>query len=303
MSSRVNHAIFPVSLIVETVEILKRNGAVFRRPADFWPEAARFRVREDYLREFARWQSGVQGEAGFRLWKLRRAVQKAAGRLVSGDLRPARIRKGGPPEVFLQHDADRNPENTVAVMEAERASGAVSASYFFRERAQRWEGDLEPYDLDLPTMRRLEAAGFEIGYHLNGPELSNYDPERGRKRIEADVAFFREQFHLRSFVPHGGRSGPKGENNHLILHDGCLDDLIWFYNGRGFGCDVQWSDGHLESSQSRTLPDPREVAQRVKGRVRARFLFHPQYYGAELRPNLDDVGVTETSWWKELWRR
>jgi len=295
----VNHAIFPVSLITETVAILKENGAVFRRPVDSWPEATRLRTRVDYLREFAQWQSGASGWLRFPIWLAKRIGVRGVQRMLR------RQRTGAPPagrpEVYLQHDADRNPENTLAVMEAERALGAVSANYFFRNRASRWEGDIEPYELDIPAMQRLEAQGFEIGYHLNGPELADYDEGKGWELIRDDVAFFRRHFSLKSFVPHGGRPGSKGQNNDHIEHRDCLDDLIWFYNGRGFVCDIGWSDGSLECPASRTLPDPRDVAHQVRGRVRARFLFHPQYYGPHLRTNLKDVGVVETSWWKHLW--
>ena len=201
--------------------------------------------------------------------------------------------------VLLQHDADRNPGNTVAVMELEKRLGVVSSNYFFRERAERGPDDKEPYDLDVPCLQSLERDGFEIGYHLNGPELENYDPARAAERVRSDVAWFRERFHLRSFVPHGGRVGPRGEENCTWPPDSCLDDLLWYYCGRGIVADVIWSDGSLESPESESLEDPREVARRVTGHQRARFLFHPQYYGTELRPNLEGVGVTQTRWWRE----
>jgi hypothetical protein len=131
--------------------------------------------------------------------------------------------------------------------------------------------------------------------------LENYDPERANLRVRDDVAWFRERFRLRSFVPHGGRVGPRGEENHLWPPDPSLDDLVWFYSGRGIAADVIWTDGSLEDPSSRSLEDPREVARRVAGRQRVRFLFHPQYYGPELRGNLSGVGVVETAWWRSLW--
>ncbi len=186
-------------------------------------------------------------------------------------------------------------------MEAERACGAVSAAYFFRRRAARWPGDEEPYELDLVRMKEFERNGFEIGYHLNGPELADYDVAGGTAIIDEDVRFFREHFDLRSFVPHGGRSGPGGVNNHHIRHEGSLADLIWVYNGRGLETDVSWSDGHVESPGSAGLEDPRDVARRVRGRMRAHFLFHPQYYGSEVRADVSRIGVARTAWWRSLW--
>lgn len=295
---RVNHVIFPLSLTTETIEILKMKGAMFRRPADLWPSAARLRSRLDYEMEFAGWKAG--STRWYRKWPL------LAARMYQRVWRSARIPRllgaAGVPEVFLQHDADRNPENTITVMQAERALGVASACYFFRHRASRWPGDTERYELDVATLQLLEAKGFEIGYHLNGPELEDYDDERGWGRIRADVAFFRERFSLRSFVSHGGRPGPAGRNNDHIVHADCLSDQIWFYNGKGVVTDVSWSDGELECAASRSLQDPREVARGLTGRMRARFLFRPQYYGSTLRTKLGGVGVVETDWWQQLWR-
>lgn len=287
--------IFPVSLITETVEILKAKGASFRRPADLWPRATRLRTKLDYLREFAEWERGSLNNLQFAAWLGARYARRATNRTAAAQVFPGR------PEVFLQHDADRNPENTIAVMRAERSLGVVSTGYFFRNRASRWDGDVEPYELDIEAMQQLEKEGFEIGYHLNGPELEHYDLARGWERIRSDVAFFRSRFNLRSFVPHGGRRGPMGEDNHIIEHTDCLEGLIWFYNGRGVVPHLTWSDGELECPDSSSLADPREVARRINGRMRVRFLFHPQYYGPHLRPNLKNVGVTQTSWWKDLW--
>jgi hypothetical protein len=292
----VNHAVFPPSLIAETIAILQANGARFVTPSDFLPAAAALRSRWDYLREHAAWHTGRSDPLSHLAWCIERVVRR---RLLK---HPAeRLARPGRPEVFLQHDADRNPENTVRVLQLERSLGAVSAAYFFRERHPRWPGDHEPYELDLGALQELERDGFEIGYHLNGPERAGYDPAAGWRLIREDLAFFRSHFRLRSFVPHGGVPGPDGKNNHDIPHRDELADLIWFYNGRGLGADLGWSDGLLECPASIDLPDPREIARRVRGRLRARFLFHPQYYGDTLRPNLEDVGVTRTGWWRALW--
>jgi hypothetical protein len=207
----------------------------------------------------------------------------------------------GQPQVFLQHDADRNPQNTIKVMELEARLGVRSSCYFFVTRAPRGTSDDEPYPVDWQRLAALERQGFEIGYHLNAPELEGYERGRTMTRIASDLAFFRSRVRLRSFVPHGGVPGPRGENNERIQHPRGAEDLVWFYCGKGVSTDVVWSDGHVESEASDSLPDPRVVAASLRGRVRARFLFHPQYYGDRLRENLSNVGVTRTDWWRSLW--
>jgi len=292
----VNHVIFPLSLIAETITILQSNRARFVTPAHFLPLAARLRTRWDYLREHAAWHTGRSDPLSHLAWCIDRVVRRRLlKRSAESLVRP------GPPEVFLQHDADRNPENTLRVLQLEQSLGVTSSAYFFRVRSPRWLGDEEPYDLDIPAMQEFERGGFEIGYHLNGPERAGYDPDQAWRFIREDLEFFRTHFRLRSFVPHGGLPGPDGANNHHIPHRGELADLIWFYNGRGLGADLGWSDGLLECPASEHLLDPRDLARRVRGHLRARFLFHPQYYGDTLRPNLDDVGVTRTAWWRALW--
>jgi len=294
-----NYTVFPITLIEETIDELRARGARFIVPGELGALASAARTRVDYLREYAHWQTGHHRGVRFWLWCAKRLAARRLARLVR--VAPERVAPDGTPEVFLHHDADRNPENTVAVMEREARKGAVSAAYFFRTRAARWPGDDEPYDVDRGRLKALERCGFEIGYHLNAPELADYDAVKGARLIEEDVAYFAEHFNLRSFVPHGGRRGPNGVNNHHIAHEGCLDGLVWFYNGRGLLTDISWSDGHLEAPESESLPDPRMVARRVGRRTRARFLFHPQYYGDQLRENLDEVGVTRTQWWRDLW--
>lgn len=215
---------------------------------------------------------------------------------------PRFLYPAGTPQVFIQHDADRLPERTLYAMCQEKVRGIRSASYFFRERCERWRGDDEGYDLPLEEMATLEKQGFEIGYHLNAPERANYCAELTWRYITEDVEYFSRRFDLKSFVPHGGQPGPGGLNNHNIEQKRPLDSLIWFYNGRGFSCDVSWSDGGIASPDTEKLPDPRELAKQIKGRMRARFLFHPQYYGDEPCAEAYSAGVAKTGWWKSLWQ-
>lgn len=145
-----NYTLFPLRLITETAETLRANGASFARYKDF-VDATACRTRLDYLREYAWWQSGAKGRAGFAWWLGNRILRRRLARL--GLIKSAA--PAGTPVVIFQHDADRHPANTTRVMTLEREHGVVSSCYFFRRRCSRWAGDEEPYDLDIPMMQDL----------------------------------------------------------------------------------------------------------------------------------------------------
>lgn len=297
MAEPVNYTLFPRRLVVETAAILRKNGAEFRCYADFAATAAGCRIQRDYVREYARWQTGASGWLGFGWWRGNRFIRHRLARYGLLKLRAI----PGNPVVIFQHDADRHPQNTLRLMELEQAQGVVSSCYFFRKRCARWPGDEEDYQLDLGAMRAFEAQGFEIGYHQNAYEQADYDEARAWEIARSDVGFFRQHFNLRSFVPHGGRRGPNGENNHGLAHRDCFEGLLWAYNSRGVASDYTWSDGHAEHPDECRLPDPRALAAQIRGRVRAIFLFHPQYYGEELRPDWADFAIAKLPWWRRLW--
>lgn len=261
--------LFPWSLATETISILKSRNATFATYSDLrlprlFPEPLGF---ANYLMEFA----------------------------ISTWISPARGMT-----VLLHHDADRQPSKTITMMQLERRLGARSSAYFFRRRHE-WDDDPEDYKLDVSELQLLEREGFEIGYHLNAYERSAYRLEAAKKLTESDVAWFAQRFMLRTYVPHGGRPGPRGENNYLMPRTGSLKNLVLSYNGRrgqSFRRNQLWTDG---AADTRPVPDPREVARRAKDGQRLMFLMHPQYYGVTLRPGWKEMPIARERWWRQLW--
>ncbi len=298
MALATNYTLFPFGLVLETARVLQGNAANFCVYGDFAAEAASCRTKLDYVREYALWQSGCSGWLGFGWWAGKRFLR---GRLIRRGLLKRHLIPGTP-TVFFQHDADRHPHNTIRMMELEHELGIVSSCYFFRRRCARWKGDEEDYELDLKAMKAMESKGFEIGYHQNAFEQADYAEAKAWDIAREDVAFFKQHFNLRSFVPHGGRRGANGENNHHMAHRDCFEGLLWAYNSRGIASDFIWSDGHAEHSSECLLQDPRLLAQNIRGRVRAIFLFHPQYYGEALRPDWAEFAISRLPWWRSLWR-
>jgi hypothetical protein len=286
--------LFPWWLHEEVISILKKRGCRFST----YSRTRTIPISTSYgfLMEFARYKLGDDAGA-FRvhLFSLGEAVRRASKKV----WRQAPQRRSiSEAIVFLQHDADRQPYKTVEMMDREAKAGVVSSNYFFFER-HIWDDDREPYLLDLPALQRLEEAGFEIGYHLNGFELAGYDLRKAQDIVSRDIRFFASRFNLRTVVPHGGVRGPGGLNNNRFPTGGVLKPYTIAYNGikRGYLTDVTWSDGVLSAS----LPDPRVVASNVERGQRVRFLMHPQYYGHSQMRDCSGYPVTQQAWWKSLW--
>jgi hypothetical protein len=294
------YTLFPWRLVEELTAVLQHKGARFVTFGELELAPSDCRAGVGYAREYAAFKTGF--ELGV-LSMAFRAIVSAARRRPS--LLPlARwtgLRRPTVPHVLLHHDADRQPAKTVEMMHLERRLGVVSSNYFFVRRCPRWDGDEEPYAPDYPELQRLESAGFEVGYHLNAMERANYDPVVALRVADEDVEFLRRRIRLRTFVPHGGRPGPNGQNNESIPYYGQIGELVWAYNGRGVFNEVAWSDGHAEGERAVRLKDPRVLASHLKGRVRAHFLLHPQYYGDQLRPDWESLPIAQLGWWRQLW--
>lgn len=206
----------------------------------------------------------------------------------------------GVPQVFFQHDADRQPYKTVEMMRRQNDLGIVSSNFFFYER-NVWDDDKEDYTLDIDELKVLESKGFEIGYHLNAYELAKYDLVKAFQLVNRDVAFFQKHFNLKGFVPHGGVVGINGINNDYIPNTGILKSLKWYYNGRskrGLVKDKTWSDGNIYNE---TVVNPIHVASQLNGGERMLFLMHPQYYGDKLMNNWERLPVAKEKWWRIMW--
>lgn len=300
---------FPLSLVGEVTDILRRRGCEFRRYRDFHvplftPRLDRLSYQIEYLQfsgHGAETRSVCVAASKLLLRKLRSLIRLLAKGRTSGGAgaqSTLRLTHRAPrnPVAIFQHDADQQPYKTVDMMLYEAELGVVSSSYFFVK--QNGDPGTEPYVVDVERLRDLEVQGFEIGYHLNALELAAYDVDRAFQIIEHDVAWFRERFDLRTFVPHGGRPGPRGENNEMIPYRGILRSYGWAYNGRGVASHHIWSDGHIGFEP---LEDPRALAERVQPGERAIFLMHPQYYGDRLSPAFESLPLARCTWWRELW--
>lgn len=291
--------IFPWRLLDELVTVLRGRDAHFITYSELrlrrrFPRALR---TLDYVAEYL--LASTSSDAGW--FERSLSASRALLRRWGPSFVRARLHNDADPiTVLLQHDADRQPYKTEDFLRRERMLGVRSSAYFFRDR-HAWDDDREPYELDVAALQEFERAGFEIGYHLNAPELVGYDPDRAMQRIAEDVRWFSAHFHLRSFVPHGGRPSPSGENNDHTPYRGALEPLWWVYNGRGrYGVvkDHTWSDGLV---YQRPLADPRVVAQQATGGSRLLFLMHPQYYGDALMPDWERLPIAGEPWWRELW--
>jgi len=113
------HTIFPVSLFVEVIEILRAKEVEFGLYGDLNMSGALSTPRWRYLGEYTRWKTvgfgpiRVAWAAGL-LFMTRThwpVAQKLARRL---------DRKRDAPLVFMQHDADRIPFRTYDLLEVER---------------------------------------------------------------------------------------------------------------------------------------------------------------------------------------
>ena len=286
--------VFPISLAEEVFELLNERKANCVRYCDLDYESCVLGSRYRYLDEFVRSMEG-----GFSL-----------NRILIGLLRLILIRKGKDikflepvlhllsrnrksPTVILQHDADVMPERTLLMMEKEKEYGLVSSNYFFRKPS-----DFVPYKLDLEKMNQFENFGFEIGYHQNAYERSEFDFELALRLMEEDVKFYSKHFDLRSFVPHGGKPGPRGLDNDFFPHIGSLSKLLWAYNGKCILKHYTWSDGGIKK---RAPSDPRDFVKRLLPGTRAIMLLHPQYYGNEIRHDWENLPISKQSWWRNLW--
>ncbi len=291
--------IFPWSLVDDLItELCQRNARFFTYSELKLRRRAPRPLRTlDFVAEYLLSRAGDNASAARRAEAAFRSLIRRWGpSCVRSAVRPAQPFI----DVILQHDADRQPYKTIEMLRRQQRMGVRSSAYFFRER-NIWDGDLEPYDINIQALHELQDSGFEVGYHLNAAELEGYDQSRTRFRILSDVAWFRKHFSITSFVPHGGRPAPTGANNDCVDYDGALNDLWWVYNGRGrYGVikDHTWSDGLVYTA---LLSDPRQVARTIAPGSRVLFLMHPQYYGNALMKGWEQLPIAREAWWRALW--
>lgn len=296
-----SETIFPWKMLEKIVATLNENNADYKTYSECKVSKTFLPDPYKYLREYSLFKlnqeniiSTVLASSAFFLKEKNLGiVSKIATKILKSNSKKA-------PQVFFQHDADRQPYKTTEMMQRERKLGIRSSSFFFYER-NMWDDDKEPYIIDVEKLKELEQSGFEIGYHLNAFELAEYNEAKAFEIIDRDVAFFKKHFKLRGFVPHGGVAGENGVNNDFIPNKGILKSLTWYYNGRskrGFLKDKIWSDGNIYFSN---VNDPIQIAKNLKQGERLLYLMHPQYYGDSLMKNWEQLPVSKEKWWRELW--
>lgn len=286
---------FPFSILEEVVSILKEKNCAFVTYADFNLNLIHPKFDDfSYLFEFINFQLGYPNTFNATaIWTKFLLKKIFTGQRLGAFLSKENNHEG--PTVILQHDADQQPYKTIDMMNLEKSLNVVSSAYFFKN--QNFDPE-KSYSFDIEKLQDLENIGFEIGYHLNAYELADYDLKKAMDIVKSDLAYFKNIFNLRTFVPHGGHPSSSGLNNEKIPYKGILRKYSWCYNGRGFSHDEMWSDGNIYVDE---IEDPRVVAARLTKGQRGAFLMHPQYYGNQLSPEYNKLPVSKEKWFKQLW--
>jgi hypothetical protein len=114
---------------------------------------------------------------------------------------------------ILRHDVEWDLKRTLAIVEIEKRHGMRSSLYF--------RVDTKVYD--LPTMRRLQDDGFEIGYHYNTLDRCRGDFSRAITLFEQDIKRLRDAgLKIDTVIPHGDPRVKKGgytTNEDIIAKD------------------------------------------------------------------------------------
>jgi hypothetical protein len=290
--------IFPWKMLENIVDILKKHKAEFITYSNCKLEESILPDPYKYIREFAGYKLNSDNlfSSAFIAFALVFRNKKFG---IFSTLAKTLLKHNlhGVPQIIFQHDADRQPYKTLEMMKREKNLGIISSNFFFYQR-NVWDEDKEEYKLEIDELKALESDGFEIGYHLNAYELGKYNLVDTFDILNRDIAFFRDHFNLKGFVPHGGVKGLNGINNESIPHIGILKSLNWYYNGKGIYKDKSWSDGNIYFE---TVSNPMQVASELNAGERMLFLMHPQYYGDKLMKNWEQLPVAKEMWWRELW--
>lgn len=239
--------------------------------------------------------------------------------------------EGGDIEVFLLHDCDSGPAETVYLCNHEAEIGAVSTTSLFVDVPDR-KGGIVPYDIDFGHLVALQKRGQCFTYHCNGPELCGYDDSRVADRINADVeALVAKGFDIRFYSPHGTRASPEGKSNTTYFYPPLFRrPMIWTHN-RFAPSGHRYSDGGFDGRLKRGdpttdlraymldlagLPSPAATqsswrawlkgggqrANKLNTTRRVFILLHPQYYFAA-EPKPDVIGADQTvGWLREFWQ-
>lgn len=289
-----NEGVFPWSLAEQVFDHIKSRHLRVLRYCDLSSSTLANPSKYRYIDEFVRFNGLRFGPvSAFRALGKLVLIRQGGGRPFFQKMADFLLKNDSAPAVILQHDADLLPDRTIEMMELESRYGLRSSNYFFARHAET-----DDYHPNFEKLQEFERAGFEIGYHQNAYERSDYDVKGALDIVAKDLAYLKRYFDIRSFVPHGGQSSTNGLNNDHLPHEGELRDLLWAYNGKCILKEHTWSDGGIR----KWAPgDPREFVTRLPNGTRAMMLMHPQYYSDELREDWQKLPISKAKWWRQLW--
>lgn len=207
--------------------------------------------------------------------------------------------------VLIQHDVDSQPQRTMSLLKYENQRGVPTNVMIFNRRVNRRHyissGKIEytEYPLDFDLLRKLQAQGFVIAYHMNAYEQSGYDDILALDFFRTDVDELNKNgFDIKFFSAHGGAPGPNNLNNRDINLSGIENGLIWVHNGKTPIFDNNYSDGGLNSlSRDPAKRDLRDFVRKWKPGKRYRVLTHPQYYHVTVKSS---KRMSQASWYRDI---
>ncbi|MDB4470722.1 hypothetical protein N9063_00400 [Deltaproteobacteria bacterium] len=220
-------------------------------------------------------------------------------KLKEGELNPNKI------YVLIQHDVDRVPDRTLAVLHEEERFSIPSNVLLFNRRIDRHHyqetGELlyTDYDIDFDEYKRLKKKRFVFGYHSNALDQALFDVDQAQEIFTADVAALNEKLGggVRFFSPHGGLRSPEGlTNNSLQMPHVLQNSVRWVANKRTVRFNASYSDGGINSlSRDPAKRDLRDFVSSWKPGNRYRVLTHPQYYTT---PCGESPRLSGTEWYE-----
>ncbi len=220
--------------------------------------------------------------------------------LARGERDPSRI------YVLLQHDVDRLPDRTAALLyEEERLEVPSNVMLFNRQLDRRLLKTMRElaycdYEINDEYLRHLQDdCRFVIAYHSNAYEQALFDADRALEIFQQDVTALRQRFRVHYFSPHGGVRDAKGcSNARLEVPLSLRKSIRWVANGFTVRFDGSYSDGGIHGR--RLDPAHRDLRQFVRSWKRGkryRVLTHPQYY---FSPHRRSGRLAGTPWYDEI---
>lgn len=213
-------------------------------------------------------------------------------------------------ELYIMHDCDSGPEETVYLCEYESSIDIRSTTALFVQRRNK-AGQIVPYNIDYGALLNLQGLGQCFSYHCNVAEYLEYDETNLVRFLNDDVAWLLNTgFEINFYAPHGGRRSASGRNNNDFFYPSLFErNMIWTHN-RFAPKGARYSDGALLSRLR--AGDPKTnllsrfldiVAEIMSGKRAPRIfiLLHPQYYFSE-QPDADIINSANCpDWYKSVW--